>query len=205
MTTFYRALVTGRDATSPFPSDVVTNTLHFEDRGATTNPTTLANDLWALYAAQTQWMRGLNELEVRFYNLEDAEPRPIKASKKGTIAGGAGSAPRELCLCLSFHGGRSLPRERGRIYLGPLTGSAAGGARPSQTVRDAAIALADGLANLGGIDVSWNVYSPTKRSLGASIDDSFTPVKYAWCDDEFDIIRSRGMKPTTRSAKNYSE
>ena len=45
-------------------------------------------------------------------------------------------------------------------------------------------------ANLGGVNVDWQVYSPT--------DGVGRTVKSYWCDDEWDTMRSRGLRSTMR-------
>jgi hypothetical protein len=190
----YRALFMSRDTTAP--GDVCTNTLYFEDAGATTDPNNLATDLVVLMGAQTEFHHGANELEARFYDMDDPEPRPVKGQHKATITKVTG-APREVALCLSFYSQRNIPRQRGRIYLGPLSASL--GDRPTIAWQNAALLLAAGFADLGGTDVDWCVYSPTSHGVSQdSAGDFAMRVSDVWCDDEWDTVRSRGRKATSR-------
>jgi hypothetical protein len=194
----YRALFMSRDTANP--EDVATNTLYFEDTGATSDPTNLATDLVVLMGNQTEFHCGANELECRMYDMDDPEPRPIKGSHKATITKAAGG-PREVALCISFYAERNIPRQRGRIYLGPL--SATLGERPTDAWLNAAVLLANGFADLGGVDVDWCVYSPTTHQLqGGSAVDASKRVSHFWVDDEWDTVRSRGRKPTRRISTN---
>lgn len=104
--------------------------------------------------------------------------------------------PQEVALCLSFWATeRQNPRRRGRIYLNmgcsaflPCT------VRPSTAQITAALNLGDELAGIGGADVSWQVFSPT--------DHQSEDVTNTWCDDEWDTIRSRGLRATLQTTRN---
>jgi hypothetical protein len=98
--------------------------------------------------------------------------------------------PRELCLCLSFYSGQNVKRQRGRMYL-PLFYAGVSSATIEPTLPLMAInQTADMLANIGGIDVDWCVYS--------RVDDKAYPVTDWWYDNEWDVIRSRGLKGNQR-------
>lgn len=186
----YRAQVAVA-ADTVFPRDRTVNTLCFNDQGVGTDADGLAADLAAVMET---WYVGGHEIDVRLYDMADAEPREIKGQAIINPGGAPASlAPREVALCLSFYSERNLPRSRGRIYLGVATASRPlGDVRPPATTRTAALALADGFASLGGADVDWCVYS--------SSDAAAKPVTNAWVDDEWDTMRSRGLRSTTRSS-----
>jgi len=65
------------------------------------------------------------------------------------------------------------------------------GARIVVATRDKALSLAQGIADIGGIDVSWQVWSPT--------DNQGRDVTNAWVDDAWDVQRRRGLRASTRS------
>ena len=185
--------------------DVITNTLYFKHNlgiSLSADFDNIATDLANLFNGATDFFRGCNQIETRLYSMEDAEPRPIRGKKvvaRSYIASGA----REVALCLSFRGERNLKRERGRIYLGPTSGQA--NPRPGSTLLDAAIAVANGLAGIGGVDVDWCVYSPTTYQATADYSEAFKPVQASWCDDEWDVQRSRGLRATTRKTATHNE
>jgi hypothetical protein len=52
------------------------------------------------------------------------------------------------------------------------------------------------LANLGGVDVQWCVYSPTTPG---DMSDKFKQVTRGWIDNEWDTQRSRGLRATLRN------
>lgn len=64
------------------------------------------------------------EVSIKIYNQTDPKPRPpaFSALWGNTAPGdtGASSLPEEIALCLSFYSFLNRPRQRGRIYLGPL-------------------------------------------------------------------------------------
>lgn len=160
--------------------------------------TNLANDLataikaWELSPTN-------HELTVKMYNMNDALPRRPKATviKSAGLAVEAGYM-REVAICLSFSTAKNVPSERGRLYVPHMKiSNNAPGVRPTQTERDKTGALADVLRNLGGTNVDWVVYSPTHQSAKS--------VYKWWVDDEWDIQRRRGLRPTTRSSATIDE
>lgn len=155
-----------------------------------TNWQTLCDDL---AAAMSTYTGGSREVQVKLYNAEQAPPAFPKATK--TLNPGlypASSGPRELAICLSYKGGDG-PRRRGRLYVPfPLQNSSSVGVRPPQTHRQKVADLAPLLRALGGANVQWGVWS--------RMDQEFYPADSAYVDDEWDVIRSRGLAPTNRLA-----
>jgi len=153
----------------------------------------LANGFWT-------WAGSPGEVRVKLYNLAGQPPHDPVANRvvhEGVIA--TYDMPRELSICLSFSGGPNRPWNRGRLYLpakwsGVTSGSI--GLRPTTTQMAKAGALVSTLAGLGGANVDWIVWS---RKLAAA-----TRVERWFVDDEWDIQRRRGMKPTTRSSGTTS-
>jgi hypothetical protein len=184
-------------ADSTLARDAIVNTLHFNDKStlgfAPTDWQNLANDLAAIYDGGV-FSTGSHQIQVRLYDMDDAKPRPIKAqaTKNTGLAPQTGS-PREVALCLSFYADRNLPRRRGRIYI-PAFAMGAPGLRPTSTNRTKLLDLAASLAGLGGIDVEWCVYS--------RLDNVHYPISDAWVDDEWDTVRSRGLRATLRDTRH---
>lgn len=170
---------------SALPRDRVAITPHYFGD----NPGALANALKAnLLAARVggatiPW-------ELRVYDAQKAPPSyPLAtASNPGTTP--ISSYPREVCLVLSCYSSYNRPRYRGRVYIPPMYITAARGARPTaQQISDA--------LDWGGIlgrnlpsQHNWEVWSPTDQT-GRTISDY-------WVDDEWDIVRTRGLRGTTR-------
>lgn len=159
---------------------------------------TLANDLataikaWELSPTN-------HELTVKLYNMGDAAPRRPKA----TVVKNSGQAleasyMREVACCLSFSTAKNIPSERGRLYVPHIKMSnSAPGPRPTQTERDKVGALAGAFTNLGGTNVDWVIYSQSHQTTKS--------VYKWWVDDEWDIQRRRGLRPTTRSSATVDE
>jgi hypothetical protein len=139
-----------------------------------------------------------HELTVKMYAMNDPQPRrPRGIAVRQLGAAQPANYMQEIALCLSFTGTRNLPRERGRLFLPHVKISNTQAAvRPAQADRDQAAALVPILANLGGVNVDWSIYSPT--------DHKTTTVKNWWVDDEWDIQRRRGGRATTRSTGTTS-
>lgn len=176
--------------TSTAPAkDVFTNTLYFNVTTGPIDPVgyqALVDDLHAIYAART-FVKG-RTLDVRAYDMSDAEPRPIKARKVAPVTGTAPNGPPQVALALSYYADRNLPRQRGRIFCGPWTADAQFPAA-SQTAE--LITLANALAGLGGLNVDWSLYSPTNGTN--------TRINHGWVDNSWDIIRSRKTLATIRT------
>jgi hypothetical protein len=201
-----RALVITRKATD-LAIDHITNTLHFDTDSPFTwalpgvealNETQLAVDLRNIFRARDHQASEMG-VEVKMYDMQDAKPRAVRghanwAASTGAFQGSPG--PREVAMCLSFRGEANTKRTRGRIYIGPFKQLSCN-QRPDLTLRQTVLALANGIANLGGVDIDWCVRSETA--------DQMVPVKHAWVDDEWDTIRSRGLKATTRITSTHDE
>lgn len=196
-----RAMVVFESVTG-LPEDRIVNTFHFAAGGVNDD---IFAALTAFYNTGTgspkDWMSGYalrtaNASQVRIYDLADAEPRPPDV-RQWTL-GGAGGAPlpREVACCLSYYATRNIRRQRGRIYIGPLsttilenrTGDQGIVAAARTGIGNAAAALAS-----GGPTARWVVHSP------ANGPESGMPVTAGWVDDAVDIQRRRGLDPTNRT------
>lgn len=184
---------------SMLPRDVFTIDPCFRDQlGVTDDPLSggdkqaLAEDLatalkaWELAPTNHQ-------LTVKLYDIEGTKPvRPMATAIRQANAAQQAAYMREIALCLSFYGGQNAPQNRGRLFIPHVKMSnAAPSVRPSSTERDKVAALVPIFSGLGGPDIDWIVWSPTKRAA--------TKVEHAWVDDEWDVQRRRGDRPTTRT------
>jgi len=170
------------------PRDRVMITPHFNDLGATTDPQNLCDDMLA--GLQTIHSFG-GEVRVTAYDAQGTVPVYPQGDaiiQKGATQGTGG--PRELAMCLSFYGERNVPRQRGRLYI-PIffLGATTNSLRPTMP-QPAMPALVSLFTGLGGPDVDWCVYS-RKMKHAYSVTDW-------WYDDEWDVMRSRGLRGTTR-------
>jgi hypothetical protein len=181
---------------SAFPKDGITITPHFNDAGALTSPDSLCEDLAT--ALQT-WVAATGQLTIRAYDAQGTVP----VLPQGEAIRNAGAVmnlaqPRELAICLSFFNERNAARRRGRLYIPKaLADNTSLGLRPSGAQQTKVAALAPIFANLGGADVDWCVYSRA--------DDQARPVTNWYVDDEWDIVRSRGLRSTSRLSGTTTE
>jgi hypothetical protein len=130
--------------------------------------------------------------KVKIYDAQ--KPKPSYPLAESAQAGPAvvTTAPRELALCLSYYSTWNRPRYRGRLYIPLALVGVAGGIalRPTQAELDAAL-LWKGYLTAGlPSGTNWVVYSPTN--------DAAYGVSNCWVDNEWDIIRSRGLRGTSR-------
>lgn len=181
-----------------FVRDAMVITPHFDVKNPAPDWQTLANDLRTALASWSVTSGG--ELKVKVYDAQAPVPSFPKAeavARAGTI--GNSNYPRELAVCLSYYAERNAPRLRGRLYTPiPVTGaSATAGIRPVVAQRQKAADLVPIFTNLGGIDVDWGVWS--------RITSTFRKATNWYVDDEWDVMRSRGLRATTRLAGTTGE
>jgi hypothetical protein len=182
-----------------FPRDKAVITPHFNDSGVGTDPQGLCDDM-ADIAVAFFATPGPRQIEVTAYDAQGTppvDPQGYAVRNLGIIQ--ETGSPREVACCLSFFGVRNAPRFRGRLYIPAYASLAPGamGGRPSVAYREKIGTLATSLAGLGGADVDWVVYS--------RLTDTAIPVSNWWVDDEWDTIRSRGLRATTRLAGTVNE
>lgn len=140
------------------------------------------------------------------YDLIDPKPRqPILATALSTLANSSGdSLPRELSVCLSFHGefvsGVNPARRRGRVYLGPWASAANNGTtgKVTSTVYSAIQSAGNTLLTTSeaSSEFRWVVYSPTTDTAGLGGLGVYEVVG-GWVDSEWDIQRRRGENGST--------
>lgn len=202
---------------SGVPTDVITNTWHFEsldDESITSAKlATLYSRLVTFYNSvyAGSAIKGLagyvNPLLVvmKGYNLADPKPRTAVRESVTPLTVGTqqnDTTPSEASIVLSFHtayaSGIPKASQRGRIYLGGLgasffdAGTLSGSSQVKQASREA-ITGAAGALYAGALSDKWgwSVYSD-KRS------QSFA-VAGGWVDNAIDTQRRRGQAATTRS------
>lgn len=186
-------------ADSVLPRDLMVNTLHFNTQfdllqpEAGTDWQSLANDLADIWK-NTLSIGTTREVKVRLYDLDNPKPRPVKAeATRNSGLAPLTTVPREVALALSFYSERNLPRQRGRLFIPAFLVSGSPGLRPTTADMNTLLNLADALSGLGGSNVDWSVYS--------RLDDVHRKVSMAWVDNEWDTVRSRGLRATTRVSR----
>jgi hypothetical protein len=169
---------------------------------------TLADDLADALVTWTGVAK--RQLTVKLYDIPatkptpgdpDAEPnRPRATAIRDVGVITQTGSPREIALCLSFSGGPNAPWNRGRLYVPfHFTGESASNLnpRPQTSTMNKVLALGPIFADLGGVDIDWIVWSHKRWSA--------TAVERYHVDDEWDVMRKRGLQPTTRVSGTTSE
>lgn len=171
-------------ADSALPRDELTITPHFFGDNAQALANALKANLIAFPAVATK------PFKIKIYDAQKAPPSYPVATAEQTGAAPATGAPREICLCLSYYSTYNRPSYRGRLFLPALLFGGAQGTRPTTAQQNAVIGFRTVLS--AGLPAShnWVVYSKT---LGQSFG-----VTDVWCDDEWDVQRSRGLRGTAR-------
>lgn len=181
---------------STLPRDSFVNTLYFNDQGVGSDPDQLCADLINVF--QAGWYPNPCQIVANAYLIGEPPNYPVGHAEENMGLAPASSCAREVAICLSFYATRNIPRQRGRIYLA-LAGSsyACDTARPPAARMQQALDLATDFSGIGGLDVDWQVWSPTAQQ-GGNVTD-------AWVDDEWDTIRSRGLRPSGRVFASVDE
>lgn len=180
----YRAAI-GFPIDTVFPRDVQTINPHF----AGNDPNALADQL-VINLKAIPAIGNLTPFRVKVYDAQKAPPSYPLADRTNGTGFTVAAKPREVALCLSFYSQYNRPSYRGRLYIpGQFIGGTFG-ARPTgsqmQLAADWHAAFVSGMA----AHSQWCVYS---RKL-----DEQLMVTNWFVDDEWDTVRSRGGRPTTR-------
>lgn len=171
---------------SALARDVVTVNPHFEGD----NPQALGDALLNNLKGNAT-LGATIPVTIKVYDARKAPPSyPLYTVSNGTGFVNS-SGPREVALCLSYYATFNRPSFRGRLYL-PLTffGGALG-IRPTSTQRANALAFKDVFGKNLPSGHWWSVWSVKQQSSAQ--------VNSVWVDDEWDTIRSRGLRATARS------
>lgn len=181
----YRAEI-GFPYDSAFPRDVITVTPHYSG----TDPAALANTLRDSLVANTS-IGATGIFTIKIYNATTPPPNyPLATVTHGT-GFKTSTVPRELALCFSYYAVRNAPRYRGRIYVPvPIIGGNLN-VRPTSTQMTDAATFGHSLFSALPGGHTGVVYS-RKEATGR-------PITNFWVDDEWDIIRSRGLRGVTRN------
>jgi hypothetical protein len=186
------------------PEDGITNTFYFRNDWVSGAPYESIRDTLAdFYNASQGAMRLTSYISstvtstpwlVKMYDLGTPAPRQPTTMDIPVTLSGIQSLPTEVTACGSFISNRNLPRQRGRIFVGPLNQSAAEVQAPGRVALNATFraTLLSAMAAMNSTtnNVSWRLYSPT--------DAAMKEVTGGWVDNAFDTQRRRGTAPTVR-------
>jgi hypothetical protein len=152
----------------------------------------------------TIWLNTAHDGHVTVYKSDFAPPGTIHPPLASVRIGTAGNfialnGPGEIALCLSYYCSFNTKRYRGRNYI-PFAwiynhqgvSAAPPASRPVAAQQQAAL------------DFFNLVYKPVKTSsnwqwvLKSPTDKAFKIITNCWVDDEWDTLRSRGLRGTSR-------
>jgi hypothetical protein len=195
MPVHYRAQCTWLGIDSALPRDGITIDPCFRAAAGLSTPDAFASDLANGLMGWASGPFSVAQLTVKIYDIEGTKPVfPVGTAIVNPGGLSASGNPREVALCLSFFADHNLPRQRGRLYLpcGAVGATGTGlGVRPSLGQRQKAADLVPIFAGLGGADVDWIIWSQAAQLAHK--------VTNWWVDDEWDTVRKRGLRPTTRT------
>lgn len=173
------------------PRDVISVNPHFNG----SDPQALAAALKTNLLAWTNTASAPFTLKV--YDATKAPPSyPLAiASSEGTPRNSNG--PREVALCLSYYSTYNRPRYRGRLFLPASWFTSVFQVRPAQATMTDVLTFATAVLKPGmPAATNWVVWSNTEGKAQGGVTD-------IWVDDEWDTIRSRGLKGTSRVTAKF--
>ena len=176
---------------SALPRDAMTVNPHFNGTDAQGLANALATNLLAWNPTATA------PVNVKVYDASKPPPSFPIATASNPGATPNSQAPREVALCLSYYTTYNRPRYRGRLYL-PATWFVTG---PS--VKPSAGVLTQGLQFASEVlrkslpsGTVWCVYSTTEKKSQGAVSD-------CWIDNEWDTVRSRGLRADARQTAHF--
>jgi hypothetical protein len=170
---------------SALPRDVLNINPHFNGPDAAAVAAMLKSNLLAYTpTADKPW-------SIKIYDAKKPPPSYPLAQESNSATTPNSSVPREVALCLSYYAVYNRPSFRGRLYLPASWFTSVAAVRPAAPTITAVLGFATSVLTRGlPAATFWTVYSKT-HGTDAQVTD-------IWADDEWDTIRSRGLKPTSR-------
>lgn len=166
--------------------DIVTINPHFSGDNAAALLDALSTNLiaWPGTATATHTLKA--------YDADHAKPNYPIAIKEHIDTTPGNDRPREIALCLSYFVTFNRPSYRGRLYLPSRWITGVPGQRPSAGQITEALSFGSTVLSKNlPTGHRWIVWS-------AKLKQNMGPVGNIWVDDEWDTVRSRGLRPTAR-------
>jgi hypothetical protein len=184
---------------SLFPRDALVITPHFSNAqlGGGADWQDFASDLAS--SMGTYFAQGnAKQVNVKIYDAQGTVPvLPVGDATVSPGSAPAAGVPREVALCLSYYSGTNTPRKRGRLYVPVCAVGLTAQGRPDTFAMTRIGNLAGLLADAGGADVDWVLFS--------RLNNAAYSVSNWWVDNEYDTVRSRGLRATDRVLGTVSE
>ena len=142
---------------------------------------------------------GLEPPVLKLFDLGETPMRVPEETTLGSISpNGAGIPfPREVAITASYHNGGPGPRNRGRIFFGPVVAASAQTTtadalvKVSPTVRSLLTDRMNDMATNASLECTWVLWSRANNAMWDIVG--------GWVDDAFDTQRSRGREPSART------
>jgi len=170
---------------SSLPRDAITMNPHFTGD----NAQGLANMLKTNLTGSVH-VGATVPFHIKIYDAQKDPPNYPLAEASQTGAQMTTTHPRELALCLSYYANDNIPVSRGRVYVPQAFIGGASGLRPTTQQQQAALDFASIFTINLPTNHHWVVYS-RKLNQANNVTDT-------WVDDEWDVMRSRGLRGTSR-------
>jgi hypothetical protein len=171
---------------SDFPRDVVSINPHYTGE----NPQALADLLVSRIQALSA-VGASTPMIVKVYDATKAPPSYPLATRVSGTGHRVTTHPREVALCLSYYAVNNRPSQRGRLYIPATFIGGSLGLQPTQTQIDNTVAWSTALNT--PIDTGvWSVWSKKHKTMMGAVDN-------IWVDNEWDTVRSRGLKASART------
>ena len=172
-------------ADSSIPKDAISINPHYNGDDAAGIAAALKTSLLAKTNVGATW-----PFKIKVYDAEKPPPSYPLATAENAVAPKATAYPRELALCLSYYATWNRPGYRGRLYIPLQFTPGAVGLRPTGAQQTEALSWKTTLTSGLPPGTIFEVWSPTyKRGSGVS---------NWWVNDEWDVVRSRGLRETSR-------
>jgi hypothetical protein len=185
--------------------NVVQITPHFVDLTGASSPATICTQIANNMSAYMRAPSVAGYVKLYIEDFSPGQPHPPVASATWGNVGGflPAKGPGEIGLCLSYYASQNTKRWRGRLYLQygwlaqhQVTPPGNPGVRP----------VASDL--VAAMDFATVVLKPSNANgwrwcVASTVDKTYRQVLNYWCNDEWDIIRSRGLRETTRQTATF--
>jgi len=180
----YRAQIAFQ-ANSALPRDAMLITPHYTG----SDPAALANGLKTNLIANAN-VSTLIPFTINVYDAQGAPPHHPLATATQTGTPKTPIIPSEISLCLSYFATVNQPRKRGRLYLPVCLWESSPPVRPNAAALTRALSF--------GPTLFKSLPSGTVPVVFSRVTNTTNPITDYWVDDEWDTVRSRGLRATTR-------
>jgi hypothetical protein len=179
-------------------------TPHFYDNTGSTSPATVAA---TLATAMVTYLGSPYQGYVKIY-VEDYNPAGPHIPLANASFGNAGNfaianGPRELALVLSYFSGQNTKRWRGRLYIPLAWFFAHMVAKPNSVAERPTPGELVAVMDFATVVLHSCYAQGWQWCVASQVDKTRRLTTDYWCNDEWDVIRSRGLRETTRQTAKF--